>query len=61
MIQFEKPTNINGSELIEELKNAGIKVFGKPFIDGNGEFWLDISPEDELAAKSIVAAHNGNI
>jgi hypothetical protein len=59
MIKFNKPENLNGAELINELATAKIKVTGNPMIDGNGEFWLDIDPKDEAKAKPIVAAHNG--
>jgi len=59
MIKFEKPLNLNGSELLAELKAVGIVVAGLPLIDGNGDFWLDISAKDETKAKPIVAAHNG--
>ena len=59
MIQFTKPTNLNGTELLQELNDAGITVNGRPFLDGNGEFWLDISESDKTKAESIVAAHNG--
>jgi len=63
MIKFNKPTNLNGAELIAELKLAGIIVNVKtsPSIDGNGDFWLDIDKKDEAKAKPIVAAHNGTI
>ena len=61
MIKFNKPTNLNGSELLDELAAVGIVVNAKtsPFIDGNGDFWLDISESDKAQAESIVAAHNG--
>jgi Fic family protein len=35
--------------------------FIHPFIDGNGDFWLDIDPADEAKAAAVVAAHNGTI
>ena len=59
MIQFTKPTNLNGAELLQELNDANITVNGKPFLDGNGEFWLDISETDKAKAEPIVTAHNG--
>ena len=63
MIQFDKPINLNGSELLAELSAAGIKVNedNSPFIDGNGDFWLDLSDKDKTKAASIVTAHNGTI
>jgi hypothetical protein len=60
MIKFDKPTNLNGIELIAELTAAGIKVANRPSIDGNGDFWLDITNKDKAKAEEIVAAHNGN-
>ena len=64
MIKFDKPNNLNGVELLNELSAVGIvldKVNQAPFIDGEGNFWLDIDPADEAKAKPIVAAHNGTI
>jgi hypothetical protein len=63
MIKFNKPTNLNGAELVAELKLAGIivNVRTSPSIDGNGDFWLDIPEKDKLKAEPIVAAHNGTI
>lgn len=59
MIKFNKPTNLNGTELLAELNSAGIAITEPPLIDGNGDFWLDIAADDETAATPIVAAHNG--
>lgn len=64
MIKFNKPTNLNGFELRNELINAGIKInYGgcEVAIDEDGNFWLDISESDKAQAESIVAAHNGTI
>ena len=59
MIQFTKPTNLNGAELLVELNSGGVVVTGLPAIDGNGDFWLDIAEADKAKATPIVAAHNG--
>ena len=61
MIKFNKPENLNGAELVAELKAKNIIVNEQtsPFVDGNGDFWLDIPSKDEEKAKPIVAAHNG--
>jgi len=59
MIQFNKPTNLNGTELIAELNAAGIVVSEPPFDDGQGNLWLDIATSDEAIATAIVASHNG--
>jgi hypothetical protein len=61
MIKFNKPENLNGAELINELAAAKIKVTGNPMIDGNGDFWLNIETNDQAKAKPIVASHNGTI
>ena len=64
MIQFTKPTNLNGAELLDELAAVGVTLQNKteaPFIDGNGDFWLDIKPADEVKAAAVVSAHNGTI
>ena len=61
MIKFNKPENLNGAELVAELKAKNIIVNEQtsPFVDGNGDFWLDIPSKDEAKAKPIVDAHNG--
>ena len=62
MIQFTKPTNLNGAELLDELAAVGVTLQNEtkaPFIDGNGHLWLDIKPADEAKAAAVVAAHNG--
>jgi hypothetical protein len=59
MIKFIKPVNLNGAELLNELKQAGIDVIGLPVVDGNNDFWLDIAEADKAKATPIVAAHNG--
>ena len=59
MIKFNRPENLNGLELINELNAAGVFIEKPPFIDANGDFWLDINPADEVKAAPVVAAHNG--
>ena len=59
MIQFTKPINLNGKELLVELNNANVTITNLPMIDGSGNFWLDIAESDVTTATSIVAAHNG--
>jgi hypothetical protein len=61
MIQFTKPVNLNGAELIQELIDNGIEVIGKPFLDGNDILWLDIAEKDETKAKTVVDAHDGSL
>jgi hypothetical protein len=59
MIKFDKPQNLNGAELIAELNAAGVEINEPPFLDGNGEFWIDVKLADKAKAGTIVAAHNG--
>lgn len=59
MIQFNQPTNLNGAELLDELKASGITVNALPLIDENGNFWLDIADKDKDKAAEIVFNHNG--
>jgi hypothetical protein len=59
MIQFNKPTNLNGAELLAELNAAGVAITQPPFDDAQGSIWLDITASDEDKSKPIVAAHNG--
>lgn len=59
MIQFTKPANLNGTELLAELNAGGVAITQSPMIDGSGDFWLDIAEADKAKATPIVAAHNG--
>ena len=59
MIQFTKPANLNGTELLAELNAGGVVITQSPVIDGAGDFWLDIEEADKAKATPIVAAHNG--
>ena len=61
MIQFTKPTNLNGSELLAELSTIGVVVKGDPLDDGNGNLWLDIKSTDKTKTEGIVASHNGTV
>jgi hypothetical protein len=64
MIKFDKPTNLNGAELLDELAAVGIvldKDLQSPLIDGNGDFWLDVATKDKSKVEKVVAAHNGTL
>ena len=61
MIQFTKPTNLNGAELLEQLNAAGVKITESPTVDGAGDLWLEIKQTDKVKAEGIVASHNGTI
>jgi len=59
MIQFTQPAKLNGEQLLNELKSAGITAKDFPTVDGEGILWLDIPAKDEAKAKTIVDAHIG--
>jgi hypothetical protein len=59
MIKYIKPTNLNGAELLDELNAAGISITEPPFVDGNGDLYLDIVDADAKKAEAVVLAHNG--
>ena len=59
MKQFTKPTNLNGTELVKELADAGVTVKGKIAVDENNALWIDIANKDEAKAQIVVDAHNG--
>ena len=58
MKKFAKPENLNGSELLLELKAAGIKATK---IVQNGSQSIEIDLDDEAKAKPIIEAHNGTV
>ena len=61
MIKFDKPQNLNGAELLIELNAAGLAISEPPFLNGNGDLFLEIAESDAKKAAPIVAAHNGTI
>lgn len=61
MIKFNKPTNLNGAELLTELNNAGVAITQSPFDDAQGSIWLQIAEADKAKANPVVAAHNGTM
>ena len=64
MMQFTKPTNLNGEELRLELNNAGVAISNDieaVSLDDENNLWLDIAEADKAKATPIIAAHNGTI
>jgi hypothetical protein len=61
MAIFNKPTNLNGAELLLELNAVGINITLPPTINGDGKLFLDIADADIVKAEGIVSAHNGTI
>jgi len=59
MIQFEKPNNLNGKQLMDELVAAGVAITEPPLLDGNRKLWLEIKATDKTKAQPIVDAHVG--
>lgn len=57
MKQFTKPTNLNGTELIQELAAVGIVVEKIFVVDDKIQFDTD----DEKTASEIVTNHNGTV
>ena len=61
MQYFNRPINLNGANLRNELQNVGIAItdeINAVFVDGD-VLRLDIVEGDAVAAEAIVAAHNG--
>ena len=64
MISFNRPTNLNGTELRQELNDGGVTIsfdLGTIVQTLDGLIWLDIAEADAEAAAVVVAAHNGTI
>ncbi len=60
MIKFDKPANLNGTQLRAELNAAGVEISSKNGaveLDGNGDLYLDIKSADKTKAKAIVDQH----
>jgi hypothetical protein len=63
MIKFNKPTNLNGAELRDELRAVGVSISDDPFavVIENNDLLLDIDEKNQFKANEIVASHNGNV
>jgi hypothetical protein len=61
MIKFNKPAQLNGEQLVQELKAIGVIVNENtsPLIDGDDNFWLDIPTKDKTKAQTVVDKHIG--
>lgn len=59
MILFDRPLNFDGVQFCKELEAVGIGINKdtSPFIDGDGNFWLDIDAKDTQKAQDILNAH----
>jgi len=57
MIKFDKPQTLNGEQLLSELNNAKIKITDFPFIDGNGDLWLNVQEKDASKTQTILNSH----
>lgn len=63
MMKFDAPVNLNGQELREELRAAGIDIengMGQVILI-DADLYLNIDPKFGDAAAAIVANHNGTI
>lgn len=63
MIRYDKPTNLNGAELKQELKTAGIVLIDE--MNGlhviGDDLFINISENDAELALPIVHSHNGTV
>jgi hypothetical protein len=62
MIQFTKPAQLNGSQLRDELRAAGVAITDDNktvSTDGEQMLWLEIAETDKITAQKIVAKHVG--
>ncbi len=62
MTIFTAPENLNGAELRDELRSAGIEISdlsSAVSIDENENLVLEIAAKDKTKAQAIVIAHNG--
>lgn len=64
MIKYDKPINLNGKELREELRDSKIDISDSSravILEADGYLYLDIDPSKELQAKAVVGSHNGTM
>lgn len=58
MATFNKPKNLNGAELLDELKYVNLDV---KLIKDNSNGTISFEVDDEELAAEIVANHNGTV
>lgn len=62
MASFTKPSSLNGTQLRDELRIAGVTISDEPnavLDSSDGFIHLDIKKADESKAETVVAAHVG--
>jgi hypothetical protein len=62
MLTFDKPINLNGKELRDELNAAGVIIsyeMGQLRDNGDNTILINIKEADQAIAAVVVAAHNG--
>ena len=62
MITFNKPENLNGAQLRNELNAGGVEISNhrnSVCVNGEGQLELEIKASDQIKAAEIVAAHIG--
>jgi hypothetical protein len=62
MLKVNKPENLNGFELRDELRAAGVAITDDRdavLIDALGDLYLEIDSKDKAKADKVIAAHNG--
>jgi hypothetical protein len=63
-MKFNKPQNLDGAKLYQELSNAGVSIDperGNMTIESDGSLFLKIDLADEAKAAKVIANHNGAI
>ena len=64
MISFNKPQNLNGTELRQELNDAGVLISNEMHaivLDDSNILWLDIATKDKSKGQTVIDAHDGTI
>lgn len=62
MITFDRPKELNGKQLRDELNANGVKISDDAQSvcdDGQGNLLLEIKSSDEAKAAAVVSAHMG--
>ena len=57
-MQFNKPAQLNGVSLKDELAAVGI-IVDEVVLDGSGNLVLDIAEKDKIKAEEVIADHKG--
>ena len=54
MLKIQKPTNLDGQAVIDYLATNGVTVTGYPYLDGDGNLFVQVKKADESKTVTLM-------